>query len=344
MSLMSIINHALENKKVLVTGATGFIGGRLAERLVTEEGAIVTGAGRNLQKAAALQEKGVQLVQADMLDDERMRQLVQGQDLVFNVAAWMGGGRVQENEEAAVALNVNAPGNLVRLLAEEGVPRMVHVSSIAAYGLPQQPVVTEDHPLDISKKNDLYGRTKAQGEIRAAALAQELGVALAVVRPALVYGPRSEPWSVRMVKLVQNGTPVLFGGGNGHAWPVYIDNLVDGLLLAAARPEAAGEAFHFSDPVINWRTFFGCYGEMCDRKPRQIPMWGARLLAWANGVFHLGLPINTERVSFLTSEAVYSTAKAERLLGYAPQVALDEGMRRTEAWLRQAGYLQPTGE
>lgn len=336
---MSITNHALQQKKVLVTGATGFIGGRLAERLATEEKAMVTGSGRNLQKAAALPTQGVQLAQADLLDRERMGQLVQGQDVVFHVAAWLGGGRVQDQEAEAHAMNVTASELMVRLAAVAGVPRLVHVSSIAAYGLPQRPQVDEDHPLDTSTANDLYGRTKALGEIRAVALAQELGLDLVVVRPALVYGPRSQGWTVQMLQLVQKGTPVLFGGGHGHAWPVYIDNLVDGMMLAAARPEAAGHAFNFSDLVTNWRTFLGYYGQMCGRSPRQIPLWGARFLARANGVFHLGLPLNPQRVRFLTSQAAYPTSKAAQLLGYQPRVDLAEGMRRTEAWLRQAGYL-----
>ncbi len=336
---MSITNHALRDKKVLVTGATGFIGGRLAERLAVEEGAVVTGSGRSLQKAVALQELGVQLQQADLLDSHRMRELVQGQEVVFHVAAWLGGGRVQDQEADAMAMNVTASEMMVRLAAAASVSCLVHVSSIASYGLPQRPQVDEDHPLDTSTANDLYGRTKAQGELRAVALAKELGVNLAVVRPALVYGPRAQGWSVQMLQLVQKGTPVLFGGGHGHAWPVFIDNLVDGMLLAATQPKAVGEAFNFSDPVINWRTFFGFYSQMCGRRPRQIPLWGARLLAWVNSLFHLGLPLNPQRVRFLTSNAVFPTTKAEQLLGYQPRVDLAEGMRRTEAWLRQEGYL-----
>ncbi len=336
---MFITNDALQNKKVLVTGATGFIGGRLAERLAAEEDATVTGSGRNLQKAAALQKQGVQLMQADLLDETRMGELVKGQDVVFHVAAWLGGGRVQDQEAEAYAMNVTASELMVRLVAAAEVPRLVFVSSIATYGLPQRPQVDEDHPLDTSTANDLYGRTKALGEIHATALAQELGVNMAVVRPALVYGPRSQGWSVQMLQLVQKGTPVLFGGGHGHAWPVYIDNLVDGMLLAATHPQAVGEAFNFADPVTDWRTFFGYYGQMCGRKPRQIPLWGARLLAWANGVFRLGLPLNPQRVRFLTSQAAYPTTKATRLLGYQPRVDLAEGMRRTEVWLREAGYL-----
>lgn len=336
---MSITNYALQNKKVLVTGATGFIGGRLAARLATEEGAIVTGSGRNLQKATALQEQGVQLRQADLLDEGRMGELVQGQDVVFHVAAWLGGGRVQDQEAEAHAMNVTASELMVRLTAAAGVARLVLVSSIASYGLPQRRQVDEDHPLDTSMANDLYGRTKALGEIRATALAQELGVNMVVVRPALVYGPRSQGWSVQMLQLVQKGTPVLFGGGHGHAWPVYIDNLVDGMLLAATHSQAVGEAFNFTDSVTDWRTFFDYYGQMCGRKPRQIPLWGARLLAWANGVFNLGLPLNPQRVRFLTSKAAYPTSKAVQLLGYKTRVDLAEGMRRTEAWLREAGYL-----
>lgn len=336
---MSFLQQALQQKRILVTGATGFIGGRLAERLATEEEAQVTGTGRHLDKAAFLREAGVNLQQADLQDSDQMQAVINGQEIVFHVAAWLGGGRVSEVEKQAYTLNVTATETLVRLAAAANVQRLVLVSSIAAYGLPSQEIVHESIPLDTTPEADVYGRTKAQGELRARQVAEEVGLDITIVRPGMVYGPRSQSWTVQMLQLVQKGTPVIFGDGGGHAWPVFIDNLVDGMLLAAVRPEAVGQAFQFSDPVITWHTFFGYYGQMCQRQPRRLPLWGASVLATLNAWFKLGLPINKRRLAFLTSQAVYPTTKAEELLGYRPRVSLDEGMRQTEVWLRQAGYL-----
>jgi len=332
---MSYLNHALKNKRILVTGATGFIGGRLAQRLAAEEGAIVTGTGRNLAKVPHVQAAGVQLVQADLLDEAAMRQVMAGQEIVFHCAAWLmrHGG-----EEEAHQFNVTATETLVRLAAEAGVRRFVQVSSFAAYGPPTQAVMDESVPLNPNQP-DVYGRTKALGEMRAFAVGQEVGVEVTAIRPATVYGPRSIDWTLRLMQMVQKGVPVILGKADGLAYPVYIDNLIDGMMLAAVRPEAAGEAFQFCDPQVDWRTFFGYYGRMCNKPLRSLPQWGAVILAWAAEIFHLPLPLNRERLKFYSRKTRFPTTKAETLLGYQPRVSLDEGMARAEAWLREEGYL-----
>ncbi|MCP5101606.1 MAG: NAD-dependent epimerase/dehydratase family protein, partial [Chloroflexi bacterium] len=168
---MSYLNKALKNKNVLVTGATGFIGGRLAQRLAVEEGANVTGTGRSLDKVPFLKEAGVDLQQADLQDTARYRELMVGKDVVFHVAAWMR----QSDETNAVPLNVEAVETLIRLAADAGVGRFVLVSTIAAYGVPSRNNVTEDYPLDTTQ-DEPYGRTKAQGELRAFEVAKEVGI------------------------------------------------------------------------------------------------------------------------------------------------------------------------
>lgn len=328
----------LQEKKILVTGATGFIGGRLAYRLATEEGATVTGTGRNLDDSPLLEKAGVTLAYAELLDFPRMRALAAGQDVIFHVAAWLGprhGGR-----EMAWPLNVFATLNLVRAAAEAGVARFVHTSSIAAYGPPAPGTarLTEATPVDPGQ-SAIYGRTKAEGEQKALALAQELGLELVVIRPGMVYGPGSYSWSKRMVQLLQNHVPVIFGAGNGLAYQVYIDNLVDGMILAAKTPAAAGEDFHFVDPQVTWHQWFGAYGEMCSCPPHRLPLWLSRLVLIVAERLPLGLSIDRDLLRFYTAGTRYSTEKAERLLGYRPQVGFAEGMARAEAWLRAEGYI-----
>lgn len=335
--LTGAYKEALRNKHVLVTGATGFVGGRLAQRLAAEEGAIVTGTGRNLEKAAFLKESGVNLVQADLADHEKMGQLVQNQDVIFHVAAWLG--RRGYAEDLAYKFNVTATESLVKQAATAGVQRFVLVSSIAAYEFPTTRVIDEDTPLD-PEQMLVYGRTKAIGEHRATALANELGLALTIVRPALIYGPRADSWTINLVKLVKKGVPVLFGDGSGTAYPVFVDNLVDGMLLTAVHPNAVGQAFNFSDPVITMRQFFDYYGKMCDRKPRSVPFWVAKIALTINNVFNLNLPIDPDRLKRISLKIEYPTTKAEELLGYKTRVSVPEGMRQTEIWLRKVGMIE----
>ncbi len=333
---MSIINHALKDKKVLVTGATGFIGGRLAERLAREEGAIVTGTGRNLDAVPQVIAAGVTLHKADLLDEEAMRQAMQGQEIVFHVAAWLGR---HGSEQKAYALNVAATALAVRLAAEAGVKRFVQVSSIATYGHPPKALhVDEDQPLD-TEQEVIYGRTKALGEIRAFELGKELGIEVTAVRPGLVYGPRAQSWTINMIKLVCKGMPVIFGDGTGHAYPVFIDNLVDGMLLTAVRPEAVGQAYNMCDPVVTFNEWFGYYGQMCGKKPRRIPFWAAHILIVLNQILNLGLPLNRPRLRMYGLKAEFPATKAQEQLGFKSRVSIEEGMKITEAWLREEGYL-----
>lgn len=336
---MSYLNNTLKGKRILVTGATGFIGGRLAQRLAGEEGAMVTGTGRSLDKVPFLKEAGVTLLPADLRDEAALRTAVAGQEIVFHTAAWVGGGRMKDDLAAATALNVTATETLVRLAQAAGAARLVLVSSIAAYGRPAKTDIDETTPLDTTQP-DVYGRTKALGDNRVREVAAEVGLDVVVARPAMVYGPRSMGWTVGLLKLVQRETPVLFGDGAGHAWPVYIDNLIDGLLLTAVHHAAAGEAFNFCDQAVTWRVFFEYYGRMCGKRPRRLPLWMASLLAGVNGLFKLGLPLNQQRLKFLTSQAVYPTDKAQTRLGYRARVSLDEGMAAAESWLHAQGYLQ----
>ena len=336
ISDMSYINYALRKQKVLVTGATGFVGGRLALRLATEEEAIVTGTGRSLEKAAYLQAAGVNMQAADMLDTARLAELVAEQDVVFHVAAWLVYNKGAE--AMAYKVNVEATEQLLRLAAKAGVRRFVYVSSMAAYGLPKTTTVTEETPLDTTQA-DVYGRTKALADNRVLELGRELGIEVAVIRPGMIYGPGSVSWSVQMLRLVQNGTPCIVGDGSGHAYPSFIDNMVDGLLLTAVSPQAPNHAFQLIDSHVSFKTFFGCYGRMCGKTPRSMPLWGAKIVAWLRDTFNLRVPLTRERVRFMTLHTLYPGTKARTLLGYTPRIGLDEGMAQAEAWLRSEGYL-----
>ncbi|MCB0058404.1 MAG: NAD-dependent epimerase/dehydratase family protein [Caldilineaceae bacterium] len=333
---MSIANHALAHKNILITGATGFIGSRLAARLAAEEGAAVTGSGRHLARVAHLETHGVRLVRADLLDEAATAATLAGQEIVFHLAAWL---RAHGDEAQAYAFNVTATERLLRQAAAAGVRRFIFTSSVNAYGPSDRAVLDETAPLD-TELRDVYGRTKAIADLRVRELGAGLGIEVVVIRPGMVYGPGAISWTVDMVNILRRGLPVIFGDGRGHAMPVYIDNLVDGLILAAVSPNAPGEAFNLCDPVVDWHTFFGYYAAMCGHPPRAIPMWAARILAWASEHFRfLGLPLTRERLAFYVMAADYPSTKAENLLGYRQRIPIAEGMRHAETWLRQTGHL-----
>lgn len=323
----------LAGRPVLVTGLNGFIGSTLGRRL-GELGAVVTGSLRDptrFDKPAA----GLRLVAMDLKKPETFPGAVAGQDVVFHVAAWVGRGA---DGAEAHAINVDATRALVEAAHAARVRRFIYVSSIAAYGVPRADRVTESHPTDMDQR-DPYGRTKALGE-RAALEAATGGPELVIIRPAMVYGPGSGAWTIGMVRLLQKGLPSLFGTADGHAYPVFVDNLVDALLLAATRPGIAGEAFHVADAPVTWQKWFSTYGSMTGRKPRRIPGFVASGLAVASELMpFLGLPLTRDRLALYRRRITFVTDKASDRLGWSSRVSYDEGMARSEAWLRESGRI-----
>jgi nucleoside-diphosphate-sugar epimerase len=322
-------------RAVFVTGATGFVGSHLTERL-WREGACVRVLARDPQKLPPELRDRVEVVCGDLLQLDGFVQALADCDCVFHVAAWLGR---PNRRETAYAVNVDATRQLVEAARAAGVRRFVGTSSIAVYGPVPEGVVDETWP---SSDVYLYSETKTRGE-QAVFAAQTDRLSVTVLRPAQVFGPRGGAWTTLPVKLVRRGLPMLIGGGQGLAHPVYVENLVDAYLLAAQREEAMGEAFTICDADMPWRDFYGRYAAMLGKRPRSIPAW----LAWGvafSGEIAAKLtrrppPFSRAMLGYVTGRCTFSTEKARRLLGWSPRFSFDEAMSRTEAWLRAAGYL-----
>ena len=325
---------SLDGQTVLVTGVTGFIGSHLALRLAGQ-GVSVRGMARSAVNGKWLPDRGVEIVEGDLTDSDSLRRAVRGCSLVFGVAGWTGRPRTRD---APWRVNVDGTRALVEAAIEAGARRMVHTSSMAAYGPVAEGVVDETWPL---RATDAYGASKAQSESIVFSYGDRIETV--VLRPAQTYGPRGRTWTRVFFTAVKYGAPLLIDGGHGSFHPCYVDNLVDAYLLAAVRPEAVGQAFTIVDQVTTWREFVDCYARMAGRRARSVPAWtaraGVRLLpAWA--ALTQQPPIATpDMLSFVLGHFSYSNEKARRLLGWWPRVSLDEGMRRVEAWLRETGRL-----
>ncbi len=318
-------------RTVLVTGATGFIGSHLAERLIAED-ACVRLLVRDPQKLLPSLRDRVEVVRGDLLQPDGLAAAIRDCEFVFHVAAWLGR---PNRREAAYAMNVTATQQLAEAARASGVRHFISTSSVAVYGPVLDGVVDETWP---HSNVYLYSETKSLGE-QAAFATQTDRFAVTIIRPAEVYGPRGGSWTTLPVKLAQRGIPSLIGGGNGFVHPVYVANLIDAYLLAAQCDAAIGEAFTICDADVPWRDFYGRYAAMAGKHARSIPVW----LAWC-GAFgaEIGAKITRHppaasraQMGFMTGRCIYSTEKAKRLLGWSPRFSLDEGLRQTEAWLRE---------
>ena len=317
-------------RTILVTGATGFVGSRLAERLVADGARVRAG----VRRPDALEVPGAEAVALDLTDPSGFAAAVDGVDVVINVAAWVGFG----DDSQAMAINVDGPLALFAAASDAGVSRFVQYSTCGVLGKSPTNPISGDTPPDPNQK-DTYHRSKALLEPAIRSAAEGSDTELVILRPGLVYGPGSRGWTAGMLKLVKKGTPVIFGAGDGHAFPVFIDNLVDATVLAASAPGASGHLFHIVDTTVPWTQWFGYFGEMCGKKPKALPFAVGKVAALAGELLPLGLPLDREKLALMQTKYVFDDTAERDVLGWTSAVSLDEGMERARAWLVETGRL-----
>lgn len=331
------VHPSLPGRRVLVTGATGFIGGHLAGRLL-EGGAQVRLLVRRPERAEVLRERGAEVRVGDLVDPPSLHGCCDGIEVVFHCGAWLG---TPYSWDAAHAVNVGGTRAMAAEALRAGVDRFVHLSSIAVYGPVRAGTIDEDHPL--WKGIELYGDSKIAAE-EALREAAARGLPVVITRPGMVYGPRSRGWTIRLIQWINQGRPAMVGGGEGYARPIFIENLLDALALCAVQP-VAGEAFTLIDANMRWRDYLARYGAMVGKRARSVSYFTAWLLAVTDETRALitRRPPRVRRTAlgYAVSRATFSTERARRLLGWTPRYSMDEAMAITKEWLIANGYLTP---
>jgi nucleoside-diphosphate-sugar epimerase len=279
---------------------------------------------------------GIERVRGDVTDADALLRAAAGCDLVFH-CAW-GGTTLAE----ARRINVDGTRAVIEAAAAAGARRVVHLSTMAVHGQQLPPVLTEEAPLRLL--GDVYGVSKAEGELEAFARGRALGVEVVALRPTLVYGPGAPLWVLGYFERVKTEQVALIDGGRGLANLVYVEDLVDAMWSAATAP-ASGEAFLISGASpITWREYLAYFADMCGKPlPPSVSAWRARLeMQWLRVYGTLAQRprrLQGMDVALMTQQTAVSIDKARRLLGYTPRVDLAEGMRRCEHWLHQEGHL-----
>lgn len=329
---------ALNARRVLVTGASGFVGGALA-RVLADTGAFVRGLVRQPSRAGYIANyPNITLVTGDLSDPDSLRRAVEGVEVVFHVAAALGGSPQKQKQ-----INVEGTRVLAQLAAEAGVRRFVHVSSVAVYGFANLPdCITEDTPP--SPAAYAYSDTKLRAEQALRDVAAQTGLGFSIIRPGMIYGPRSNPWTVQMFKLSRRLAVPFIGDGRGHCMPVHIADVCALAMLLAEHPNASGEAFNCTpDPGISWRQFLSAYAALKGHQ-RWIGLPTSAAFALQPVISALAprgslmkdlrdlLPLNLRPYTF-------SMAKAKRLLDWTPQISFEKGIQSCVPYLKEIGLL-----
>ncbi len=327
----------LSGKTVLVTGATGFIGGALTRRLAGE-GAQVRALARRPEGAHFLRDRdGVEIVQGDITDENRMRDAIQGCEIVFHTAAVASGTLKTQRQ-----VNVEGTRHVMQAAAEAGVERVVHVSSAGAYGFRQRGDITEAMPLEPG--HAAYGISKTEAEAVVRTVAREQGLDYSIIRPGMPYGPGSRVWTAGMFRIARRKPTVFIGDGSGSILAIHIDDVVDLMTVLAVHPAAVSETFNCTpDPAPTWREFLGAYAALAGHdRWLAIPITPLRIVARLVALLapsytrFKDLPLVIE---FVTSYRRYCMDKARELLGWQPQIGLSDGIQSCVPYLREEGLL-----
>lgn len=325
--------------RIALTGASGYTGFRLLEALRArgDEVSALVRAGSLREPLRALASR---VVPGDLADERAIAALVDGADAVLHVAAVY---RTAAHKDAYYReVNVLGTQRLLEAAAAAGVRRFVHTSTVGVHGHVRHPPADETAPID---PGDIYQETKAEGEALALRYHRERGVPVAVVRPGAIYGP-GDTRLLKLFRAIARGRYAVVGSGRTFYHPVFIDDLVQGFVLALDRPEAVGEAFLVCGPRYASQDELAALvarhtgGRVL---PFHVPAWpiqvAGSLVEWVCVPLGIDPPLHRRRVDFWTKSRAFTIEKARRLLGYEPKVDLDEGIARTAAAYRAAGWL-----
>lgn len=326
--------------KILVTGGTGFTGKALVRRLLDDGHQVVALDFQEGLKTEELRDWGAEVVIGTVTDKGVVDRCMQGVDIVHHLAAAFR----QLNVPNSYYWDVNVQGtkNVLEAALREGVKKFVYCSTCGVHGNVEHPPGNEDSPINAA---DYYQQTKYEAEPIVKEY-QHKGLETTILRPAAIYGPGDPERFFMIFKRVNKGMFPMFGNGKTLYHPLYIDHLVDAHVLAQERGKGVGEAYLIADEhYLEIETLVQKAAMALDVDVK-IPHFPIAPVIIVGHIcekvckpFKITPPIFPRRVDWYRQNRAFSIDKAKRDLGYAPNVSIDEGLRRTAAWYRQEGYL-----
>ncbi|MGB7948037.1 MAG: NAD-dependent epimerase/dehydratase family protein [Candidatus Binatia bacterium] len=326
--------------KVLVTGGTGFTGSHLTRRLLQKGHRVVVIDNQPGLFFHELKKLGAEIQIGSVADEKLIERAVPGCDVVHHVAAAFR--KVNLPKKVYWDVNVEGTRYLLRASLAHGVKKFVYCSTCGVHGNVDGGMADENSPI---APEDYYQYTKYEGE---KVVAEYVGKGLPVVtlRPTAIYGPGDPERFFMLFKMVSKGRFLMFGAGEVHYHPVYIENLVDAFELAAQSDRRNGEAYligdehHYSlnELVQAIARILGV--NLNIRHVPFWPLWSAALMCEIGyKPFRADPPLFRRRVDWFRQNRAFCIEKAKRDLGYRPKVGLEEGLARTAAWYLDQGLI-----
>ena len=324
--------------KALITGASGFIGKHLVKRLL-EDGNHVKCLVRKNSNIEHL--NNVEFVYGDLRDKESLKKAVRDVDIVYHLGAVLGSKA--ENKKIIWEVNVEGTRNLLEASFNGRIKKFIFFSSFLVYGYTKN-AATEETPY--TAETTYYGESKRKGE-EIVEEYKKKGMNTVIVQPSIIHGPGLDFGFASLFPAVQKGRFLFIGGGNNLEQLGYIDNLIDGVILAAKKNNAIGQKYIIGDSEI--LTFNEIVNEISNilnvnipkvhvpEKIARISVFPLNVLSKITGI---NPPLDHKRINFMTKNQAGSIEKAKRELGYKPKISSKEGLRRTIEHFRKTGFLK----
>lgn len=322
--------------KALVTGAPGWLGTRLVEILRNKSYQIRCLALPSLD-STPLEALGAEVVRGDLTMPRTLDGICKGIKTVFHCAGVIHPKKINE------LFNINTHGtkNLIEEAAKSGVDKFIYVSSnsVAGCNLSHDILMKEEDP---PRPYMNYGLSKHKAEEIVKDFHKKGRIKTVILRPCWYYGTGQPARQTRFFRMIKKGKPIMFGNGKNLRSMSYIDNVIQGLLLAEEKDKANGKTYWIADkrpyPTIEiYQTIAKLLG--VDLKPLYVPSITSKgceladTLLQSFGLYSQEIHVAGEMIKGIAC----SIEKAERELGYKPEVDLEEGMRRSMVWCRKNG-------
>lgn len=321
--------------KILVTGASGFIGNRLAEVLV-ESGERIRLLVRDPSRLSDFLRNSSELIVGDLGDMGALKSATKQVETIYHCAANVN---TWDCWERYYQTNVQGVENLIEAARRSNttLPRLIHLSSVDVYGFPEAPC---DETAALNDGGFYYGKSKIMGEALIKKYAQDFGLPFTILRPCNVIGPGSQ-FIERIGSELRSGVMLTVGGGNCNAGMVYIDNLVDAIIRVAASPQTLGESYNLRDSYdVSWKYFLDCFRQQIKGKGLVInlPFPIAAGVAFVFEAIYKRLAINKEPllhpllVHIFGRTCGHSAQKIMQACGPTTTLDFDTAMKRSCRW------------
>lgn len=337
--------------RILITGVPGWLSGRFLEILIkgfNNEGPVndwqircLALGGIDVSFIENLSHfKKIEIIRGDITKKETLKNAVQGVDVIFHIAGLIHPKKIRQLYE----INTYGALNLITEASYAGVKRFIHISSNSVGGVNLKRHILmkeEDEPRPYMN----YGLSKYYAECIVKSFQEEEKMEAVILRPCWFYGPNQPRRQTKFFKMIQQGSPIVFGNGLNLRSMSYVDNTAQAMILAATKKEAAGQTYWIADarPYTTMEIYQAVAEllEVRNFKPKFLPDFSSEAFKFGDALFQSVGMYQTEIhvAGEMNKDIACSIEKARKELGFIPKIELKEGMRRSIDWCRKAGLL-----